>query len=484
MAILAFTFLVVAGNVIPNDAAAGIDDRITVTGDVRARWLQVDVDGPSLTGIYGEALKPQTSFFHRFFLTVEGQVNRHVTAGGLLRVSNEPDNVLLLGPHYFSRPEGSAFVAMRYGNVHGRIGYYDVHFTPLTLMRWDMADIALGGTQRACGVCGGTTAAVLIESLEEPGPDLTFEGARAGGTVGEGLDWTVLYARPKEATLDRVPGLPIFDEDTFQHHQDLYAGRAVYSQLHDASLTFRRVGATVMHVRDDPRNPGCPTVETDPLCFAMMNTAFGLDARVPIARFATLEGEWLRTAQRDDHRGDASRTRWSNGFRATAHAVLAARTIGVRLAYLRFEEHFSAPYSALTYLGNRSGLRARVTAERGPLTVDTFVRRLEPIEPESADPQDLTLLDSELTASFQVSAEMGKGWQILAGAQFERTDIVRESGCDCDYRSGERWIGLGELSFTLDELRLSILHQVIREDQIDLDESDATITSVSARARF
>jgi hypothetical protein len=313
-------------------------ERLNIRGDARTRWLQVDVDGRPPSGLFGEPLRQENSLLHRLFLEVEVQATDRITAGGLLRLSNEPDRVLRLGPDYFSRTEGSAFIAARWPSLSARLGFYRVHFTPLTLQRWDLDDIGLGGAQGGCAVCGGTAAGVLIKSLEELQSDITFEGGRLDGTVGLGLDWTVLYARPKEATLDQILNLGVFDETTFQYHQDLYAARVVLSQLHAPTLSFARLGASLQVIRDQEGNPECPTLPEAPLCWVLDQEAFGLDYRLPVGRRLVLDGEWLRAARQADARGDSVPTRWSNSFRITGDLIVLPERLVVKSAYLRLED--------------------------------------------------------------------------------------------------------------------------------------------------
>ncbi len=498
LGMIAFCWLVF---VWPGGTRAEIGDRIKISGDVRTRWLQVDVDGPAISGLYGESLEPQTSLFHRLFLEVEGEVTKSITAGGLLRVSNEPESVLRLGPDYFSRPEGSAFVALRWRWLRARGGYYSAHLTPLTLMRWDLDDIALGGSARAGCACGGALAATIVESFEEPAPDLRFEGMRADGAVGESVDWSLLYARPREPVLEwELVTPPLFEPTTFQYHQDLYAGRVVLSRFHEPTMTFWRVGATVIHVRDDPgnRNPGCPAAEDFPLCFAMENTAFGLDAHLPIGHLSLFdrlildriifEGEWLRNAHREDRRSPGTESLWANGVRATLGFELLSRKLSVESAYLRLEDGFISPYSAVTYGGNRAGHRHRVRAELGPVTTEGFLRWLAPVDDEwvrvgVVEQYEIT---RELTASLQASAAVYKDWRVLAGLQMERRSVDPKPAYEDDYRDGNRSIGLAELSYALRACRFSLVHQAIREESPDRDSevSDATITSLTARANF
>ncbi len=462
-----------------------IAGRLSATGDVRLRWQTIDTDG-LLTGLYGEPLVPGTSFLHRFYLEVSGQVTGRITAGGLLRVSNEPERVLALGPDYLSNQFGSAFLAAEWPAVALRAGYYRTHLTPFGLMRWDQEDLGLGGAQRGCSVCGGARAGILSESLEEIGPDLTFEGARAEGAIGAlDLDWSVLYARPHAATLDLVPGLGIFDEETYRYHQDLVAARAVHSRLHAPSLGFRRLGATFYHVRDDPENPPCPTLPEAAICSALEQSAAGADFRFPIGRRFVAAGEWLATAARPDARGDSLPVEWDHGLSLSGELVLWPEHLVLRSAYLYLGADFLSPYSALTYRPNRSGQRHRLTATAGPVAVEAFFRRVRPVVAEFAVPER-AWLEAEQVTSIQGTFDWRFGIQLLAGWQEERRSINARGEWEDDYRSAEQRILLLELQRETRPAVFYVTQQWLSEEAIEeaSGESSGTMLLAGAKVRF
>ncbi len=480
--------ILLAGSLMPDvgHGASLLEGRVELTGDVRLRWLQSDVDGGVITGLYGEPLRQQTSFLHRFTLAVEGRLTDRLMAGGLIRISNEPDRVLALGPDYFSSSFGSAFIAAQWPAFEARGGYYPVHTTPLGLMRWDREDLGLGGSQRGCSVCGGASAGVLLESLEEIDDDLTFEGARVGGTVDRfDLDWMVLYARPQAATLDEVPGIGVFDEETFRYHQDLITGRLIFSRLHAPTLGFRRLGLAVYHVRDDPANPPCPTLPESPTCFAHEQSAFGVDIRLPLGRRLLAEGEWLRTAAREDARGDSLPVAWENGFRLTGELVILPERLRLNSAYLWLGERFDSPYSALTYRPNRTGQRHRLTATLTAVDLEAFVRLTRPVAPEWVV-ANRARLHSERLLSGQGSFIWRERWRAIAGIQVERRELDVLAGWEGDYRDGDRRIVLAEIHYMMDVLDLYFSQQWIHEEEprAAADTSTATVVALGARARF
>jgi hypothetical protein len=472
-------------------AVAGEVERVTITGGTDVRWLQVDVDDRAPSGLFGESLEQGTTLLRRALVEITGAVNDNVTAGALLRLSNEPDAVLRLGPDFYGRPEGSAFASLRTRCARARVGYFPVHFTPLTLMRWDRDDLGLGGVQRGCGVCGGTASAVLIESLEEIRPELTFEGARLDGEIQDWIDWTAFYARPKPATRDEIPGLSgIFDPETFQYHQDLYGLRAVFSRLHLPTLTSRQIGVSVLHARDDPFNPFCPT--GDPLCHlfpAAQVTGAGLDLRCPVGKRILMEGEWLRTAARHDTRGGSSdslrATRWANGIRATAALSIIPNHVRVTSAYLRLEESFESPYGALTYAPNRAGHRHRVDVEVPPISIAVFVRRLVALGRECLE-NCAAELDATTTLSGQAGARIAKGVEASIGLRRDRDDIEAPAGGGGRLQDTVRDIFEVDASAERQGFRVALVQQWIRERDFRPERKDgkATVTSLTATVRF
>jgi hypothetical protein len=158
-----------------------IPEGLELSGEVKLRLRLVDsyMESP-VFGTYGEILNRGFSQRHRFIFEVTYPVATSITVGGKIRVSNEDEDILRSGPEYLSSKFGSAFVAYDTPTAQGRFGYYDVHYTPLSLMRWDVRDDPEGGGG-GCAVCPGTpgvAGTILGESLEELGPALTFEGLR------------------------------------------------------------------------------------------------------------------------------------------------------------------------------------------------------------------------------------------------------------------------------------------------------------------
>jgi hypothetical protein len=473
------TLLVLAlGGIAPRSASPSPWDGLAYRGEVQVRWLQVDVDGRPPGGLYGEPLAQQTALQRRLLFELRAEIDRRLHAGGLLRLSNEPERVLVLGPDYYARPEGSAFIELTLAALRARAGYYTVHWTPLTLMRWDEADIALGGTQRGCACGGGAAAGVLVESLESIQPDLTLEGLRADGALGHGLDWTVLYARPIEAHIETVPELGILDTESFRYHRDLYAARLVGSRLHHPTLGFRRVGLTVLHVRDDPAHPDCPA-PTLAVCEALAHTAAGVDTRLPVGRHLLLEGEWLRTATRADTRGEAPDADWATAYRLTGLVRLAPLTLAS--AWIHLGADFAAPFGAVTYAANRRGHRHRLTVAHRGIELTVFGRWREPVEREWVDASAQAALGTERIGSVEIGAELGAGWRARAGYQHDHQEVERRAGAPLTQRDGRRDVTTLELVHERDGLRLELDQQWLWEAPAGAAGGSGTATVATMR---
>jgi len=76
--------------------------------DLHAAWryLRAATRGEIAEGPYGEEVQPGNDLLYRFLLEASMRVTGNLRAGGLLRVSNEPEEVLDFGPEYLGSPWG------------------------------------------------------------------------------------------------------------------------------------------------------------------------------------------------------------------------------------------------------------------------------------------------------------------------------------------------------------------------------------------
>jgi len=372
------------GSAAPTSAAPGSAlpgyPLLRTSGRTRVRWLAVGVedefetDSCRIEGPYGEALAPTVSLIYRFDYDIVVQVDPHVSAGGRLRISNEDPEILREGPVYFSNEFGSAFFQWRSESWSGRLGFYDVHFTPLTLMRWDHSDnppVAGSGGSGGCGVCGGGGRGIRLEALDDLRPDITFEGARTDITPAPWFAFSAIYARPLAAR-----DYSNVDPGSFSYRQDLWGARAALSPR---LVGDRRaeIGAVFVGTQDAADSADWPPfLPDDPLSFIETNAVTSVFARLPVPGGFTASAEYATSYSRVD-RIDAR----GPGFDGQATVVELARTSprGLRgaVAWLHLDEDFAASYAALSYRPNTQGPRISVGYVGDVLGLNLFYKDLE-----------------------------------------------------------------------------------------------------------
>ncbi|MCK4303134.1 MAG: redoxin domain-containing protein [Candidatus Eisenbacteria sp.] len=432
--------------------------RLDLHGRGRIRWMHIDTTGTGAVGSNGEPLQPGPSLRHRMELELSYEITPHLHAGGLIRLSNEGQEVLRSGPDYLSSEWGSAFVRH---DVRGHIpvlarllggagsfesslvgGYYRVAMTPLTLMRWDQDDTPISGGQRAqgCGDCGGdagTAGFIRSESLEKLGPDVTFEGARWDLSLAGRLDLQALYARPQTPRpSDSDDCCEIEPSETF-YHQDLYALRAVsHFSLPWGAELFEIAGTAVM-VREDADNPSCmASCMREPFD----NRVLGADASLPLPCGTNLTGEVAQShlTPNKEQAPDDQRDAMAFCLGAT-HELRAGENsalLGIPLkgfmarleaAYQYIGSNFFSPYGALSYEPNLEGFRGAVRVDWGSVGVGGFFKLQRPIHAVDAPSYGTPLDDRKITASCWIDAAAWPGGVLMVGCVFEDRDLFEPS---------------------------------------------------------
>ena len=335
--------------------AGAIDEKLDLTGDVRLRLRHIDSpDTGALAGTYGEALTEGLSLRHRFVLEAAYALTKTVTAGGMLRASNEGEAVLEAGPEYLSSEFGSAFIAYETPTLRSRLGYYTIAYSPLTLMRWDTTDDPEGGGG-GCGCGGGAAAgAILGETLEELGPNLTFEGGRASLSPGGDLGFDAFIARPREAGTD--------------YQLVTYGGRASYVRYVADSKSFLDIGLLAVRSEEDKHSLPEGTVAG----IATANTVYGATWKLPIPAPMPIsfEGEWTSTR---------SSGLWDeDGFGIIASLKSQPRpAIKTEASYIYLSENWDSYFRALSYNPDRKGFRLGLEYQQAGTTVALFARVLK-----------------------------------------------------------------------------------------------------------
>ncbi len=444
--------------------------RFSVTGVGRVRWMNIDTTGVGATGGNGEAIAPGTVFHHRLELQLLYQITPRFTAGGLLWLSNEGEAVLRSGPDYLSAPWGSAFV--RYDTrVNGdrlirglgpietslRAGYYDAFFTPLTLMRWDKDDSPISGGQKlqGCGVCGGEAGMagfMRSESLEKLAPQYMFEGARWDVSLAGRIDLTALYARPQEHWPKDVGECALTSAKLMRYRQHLYAGRATGLVTLPWAPDLMRVAATGLLAREETDGWACGG--TVPAYTPGRDRVLGADLWVPLpwrTEFAlefaqsrwqpessdgvqggatevdtTVDARAVRADLQANLRlfGDRQRVSLASGAGSALSGGLGVRA---DLGYQRVGEDFYSAYSALSYESNirpredstlpgLKGPRASLRLEWGPFGLGGFVKSLDPVKPDAVLSSEVGVpTGKHRLASLWIDALIWDGGTLMGG---------------------------------------------------------------------
>lgn len=343
--------------------AYALDKELEITGDVRLRLrYNASSDSGSLVGTYGEGLKKGFSFRDRFLLEIAYPVADKVRVGGMVRVSNEGDSVLLAGPEYLSSEFGSAFVAYETPVMRARLGYYETSYSPLTLMRWDLDDDPEGGGA-ACGCPGAPSVAgaILGETLEELGPTLTFEGARVSLSPGETFGFDAFLARPRPAGND--------------YQLVTYGGRASAARYFSGAGSAFDLGLLAVRSEEDGSSiEGSHLLVGEPTT----NTVLGLTWRAPLTKVLALDGEWTLT----ETSGGLER-KGRGGILSLG--IAPSKALAVSASYIYLSPNWDSYFRALSYSPDREGPRVTAEFTSGRVRVAGFAKCLRTIDPVSEE---------------------------------------------------------------------------------------------------
>lgn len=311
--------------------------RIRIQGNVKIRFKNTTHSNvPDPIGPYGESLTEGLKLNHRMKLELEARVSQRLSAGGMIRLSNEDQIVFDTGPEKLSSDRGSVFVKYDLNSFRWTLGYYDVHFTPLTLMRWDMEDNPEGGGASRCAVCPSEGGAITAESLEELGPDLTFEGSKVSADFGDNVNVIALVARPRIAQ----------ERETFQQY--LYGINGKLQSYHKPSTSFRWLGLTAVSIEDDEKSVESPSrILYNPVD----NKVYGVDFNLPIGKPLLLKGEFASSRlleKTKEYKGSAA---------MLSLLVKYPYRLATGISYLRISPEYKSVYNALSYSSNNQGIR-------------------------------------------------------------------------------------------------------------------------------
>jgi peroxiredoxin len=396
-------------------AESGAD--VSYRGLQRIRLLAIDARGPNAAGIYGEPVNPGSSVRYRVEVEASKRLAAHLRAGALVRISNEGDKVLESGPEYLGSEWGSAFVGVEAARLRVRLGYYSLHMTPLTLMRWDWDDSPRIGGDTGCG-CGGVAAGtLLVESLEELGPDLTVEGALVTWG-GPNLDARLFYAMPRRALETSYVAYRSGAADRARYSLELYGLEARWQRLDRRTGLFWKAGLHAVGSFENRRSVDFAALGYPASTPWLETWTASVTSEIPLVRYASLRGEliaWNRVDERGVVTTDGMVDLSSTGGGGVGGIVIErSERLGLMIDYVHLAPDFFTPFSALSYESNTEGLRvsARAPLVRDVAALSLFYKRLRDVEvvATGAERKQISLAGASLDVDVGGAFGAGIGW--------------------------------------------------------------------------
>ena len=357
-----------------------------INGDVRIRYLGIDVNGEDAVGPYGEELRRGNHLLYRFDLELVKPLSRYATVGGLLRIGNEGEGILEAGPEYLGREWGSAYAEIEVNLLSFRLGYYPIHMTPLTLMRWDWDDNPRIGGDASCG-CAAAAGVLLFESLEELGPELVFEGGLAEIT-GASYQLRFLYAIPRRAKeISRGEWMIDPNREKAQYSLELYGAEARWQRFDKRTGLFWKAGIHLLGTWENEK-----TVDFLDLGYFAPEPWYdsrilNASLQIPILSSFYVRGEWIlcnRAHEYISENGEEKENHeWKGGGGIAGLVFDRPGRFELKLDYVRLEPDFYSPFAAISYEPNREGprLSAKIVSPKSYSAVSIFYKRQREVEP-------------------------------------------------------------------------------------------------------
>ena len=306
------------------------------------RYRYVGADTSPVLGVYGETLGLGYDYRARLELGLRYKFTDDFRAGAALRLSNELSNSDLPPPDLLSSLPIAGWWWAQYerGILNATAGVYDASFTPLTLMRWDLADNPLGTGGSCCAV---SVAGLSQYSLEELVPDYKLEGAHVTLTPGP-VTATLLFAQTAMA------------QETKTFAQYLGGARLTWGFTNPWTRTGGTISANALRAADDSRTAAA--TEHPPL----RSDVAGADADIPLVGALALDAEYAYSLRNDN-------TRLANPD-VDDYGLLAGFRYGdrdrqdIQLTFMRTNPNFNPLFRALSYARDRQGIRASVNLRR------------------------------------------------------------------------------------------------------------------------
>lgn len=408
--------VVVAGAAYGAGEAAGTElGGASFRGWMRIRFLNIDSRGEDAAGLYGEPVSPGNRVDSRIEIEGSKRVANGLRAGGLLRIGNEGERVIESGPKYLGSQWGSAFAEIEAGDLTFRLGYYSIHMTPLTLMRWDWDDNPRIGGDAGCG-CGAAAGAFLVESLDDLAPELTFEGAFARYAVPGG-EIRAFYALPRRARETSRGAWIMGAEERARYSLELYGFEWRWQRTSPRAGGSWQLGARYVGSREDRHSVAFAELgyaAYDPWRESGVAT---VSVEASLARFARARAEgvvWNRVTEYGrGAAGDTVASRADGRAGIVGVAFEGPRGSALAVDYLLLDPDFYSPFAALSYEPDREGYRASARAPlfRSYADADVFYKRmLEHTPPFSAERAVIRTLGASIAGDLGGGFGSTIGW--------------------------------------------------------------------------
>lgn len=406
------------------DRSGAGEARLVFHARERMRVMIVDSRSPLAKGLYGENVTRGRTVLQRAEVEGTALLGKYLRAGALLRISNEDEAVLESGPAYYGSEWGSAFAEAAAPRFSLRLGYYPIHMTPLTLMRWDWDDSPRIGGDAGCG-CGPTAGSILFESLEELGPDLVFEGALATASIPAGaagdVEARAFYAMPRRPVETEIQVYMMGIEPRAEYSLEMAGAEALWQRLDRRTGLHFKASARVLATFENRSSVDFGALGYSSAPPSTNTALFGLSCEIPALPSLRLRGE-IVPWNRETYSHVSSPTGPSDDVSHSSAGIAgfifepSARHL-LQADYLRLDEGYSAPFAALSYRPNMRGYRVSGREWILPdfLSLSAFYRRLDEIElPEPYESREekahAGLFGASIDAGSQKEWAGGVGW--------------------------------------------------------------------------
>jgi hypothetical protein len=253
-------------------------------------------------------------------------------------------------------------------------------------------------------------------------------------SVGELLDLRAFYARPRlanEISAGDFLADPEALED-FAYQRDLYALRANVNVNHPAFAGPALMSLHYVRTVDDENSATFVGSQYDPRGFASDNRVYGALVSVPLHDRLSMEVELDRAETHDNVLNPIGIADWGTALLGTLRGKVATG-VDVSASYLSLSGGFHSAYAALSYLPNRTGVRASVSLRRGSFSSDFFAKFLRPyaeettFTPDFFPPASRARFENQLTLGAWASTLLLSGLELGGGWLLERVvdDVSR-----------------------------------------------------------